>query len=208
MNEVKQFLKTYRTLIIGFVIGLVGLNGCSSYNTMAKLNEGVNSKWSQVENAYQRRSDLIPNLVEVVKGYAEHEKQTLTAVIEARAKATSITIDASKLDENSIQQFDAAQNGITQALSKLMMVTEQYPNLKANETYQQLMTELTGTENRIAVARNDFNTGVGDYNLAVRTFPAVIFAKIFGFAEKLFQYISAVFASILPSKTIIRYFSV
>jgi LemA protein len=184
MNEVKQFLKTYRTLIIGFVIGLIGLNGCSSYNTMAKLNEGVNSKWSQVENAYQRRSDLIPNLVEVVKGYAEHEKQTLTAVIEARAKATSITIDASKLDENSIQQFDAAQNGITQALSKLMMVTEQYPNLKANETYQQLMTELTGTENRIAVERKSFNDAVQGYNQKIIVMPRKIWASLFGFDSR------------------------
>ena len=102
MNEVKQFLKNYRGLIFSFLLIVVAMNGCSSYNTMAKLNEGVNSKWSQVENAYQRRSDLIPNLVEVVKGYAEHEKQTLTSVIEARAKATSITIDASKLDERLI----------------------------------------------------------------------------------------------------------
>jgi LemA protein len=184
MNEVKQFLKTYRSLIFGFVLVLVAMNGCSSYNTMAKLNEGVNSKWSQVENAYQRRSDLIPNLVEVVKGYAEHEKQTLTDVISARAKATSITIDASKLDENSIQQFDAAQNGITQALSKLMMVTEQYPNLKANETYQQLMTELTGTENRIAVERKSFNDAVQGYNQKIVVMPRKIWASLFGFEAR------------------------
>ena len=137
MKVVSDFLKAYRGLIFIGVLAILGMNGCSSYNTLASMNEGVNSKWSQVENVYQRRSDLITNLVEAVQGYAQHESQTLTEVIEARAKATAVTIDASKLDANSIKRFEEAQGGLTQALSKLMVVSEQYPDLKANENYKQ-----------------------------------------------------------------------
>lgn len=177
----KEFLKAYRGLIFGVILVLVAMNGCASYNNLAKTNEEVNSKWSQVENVYQRRSDLIPNLVEVVNGYAQHESTTLTEVINARAKATSVTIDASKLDANSIQKFEEAQNGLTQALSKLMVVSERYPDLKANENYQQLMTELAGSENRIAIERKSFNEAVKDYNKKVIVMPRVIWARLFGF---------------------------
>jgi LemA protein len=148
------------------------------------MNQTVDSKWSQVENVYQRRTDLIPNLVEIVQGYAEHEQTTLTSVIEARAKATSVTIDASKLDANSIKRFEEAQGGLTQALSKLMVVSEQYPNLKANENYQQLMAELSGTENRISVERKSFNDVVQDYNQTVVVMPRKIWANLFGFTTR------------------------
>lgn len=184
MQVVTDFLKAYRGWIFGFIIVVIGMNGCSSYNTLAKMNETVNSKWSQVENVYQRRADLIPNLVEVVQGYAQHEQTTLTAVIEARAKATSVTIDASKLDANSIRQFEEAQGGLTQALSKLMVVSEQYPNLKANENYQQLMAELSGTENRISVERKAFNDVVQDYNQKVVVMPRKLWANLFGFTTR------------------------
>ena len=184
MKVVSDFLKAYRGLIFIGVLAIVCMNGCSSYNTLASMNEGVNSKWSQVENVYQRRSDLIPNLVEAVQGYAQHESQTLTEVIEARAKATAVTIDASKLDANSIKRFEEAQGGLTQALSKLMVVSEQYPDLKANENYQQLMTELSGTENRIAVERKVFNDAVQDYNQKVVVMPRKLWANLFGFTTR------------------------
>lgn len=184
MKVVSDFLKAYRGLIFIGVLAIVCMNGCSSYNTLASMNEGVNSKWSQVENVYQRRSDLIPNLVEAVQGYAQHESQTLTEVIEARAKATAVTIDASKLDANSIKRFEEAQTGLTQALSKLMVVSEQYPDLKANENYQQLMTELSGTENRIAVERKSFNDAVQEYNQKVVVMPRKLWANLFGFTTR------------------------
>lgn len=184
MKQVNDFLKAYRGLIFGFLLVVVGMNGCASYNNLAKSNEEVNSKWSQVENVYQRRMDLIPNLVEAVKGYAEHESTTLTEVINARAKATSVTIDASKLDANSIKQFEEAQGGLTQALSKLMVVSERYPDLKANENYQQLMTELAGTENRIAIERKAFNDVVQGYNQKVVVMPRKLWANLFGFQTR------------------------
>lgn len=184
MKEISKFLKAYRGLIVGALLVMVAMNGCSSYNSLAKSNEEVNSKWSQVENVYQRRTDLIPNLVESVKGYAQHESTTLTEVINARAKATAITIDASKLDANTMQQFEQAQSGISQALSKLMVVSEKYPDLKANENYKQLMVELSGTENRISVERKMFNDMVKEHNQKVLVMPRKLWANLFGFSTR------------------------
>jgi LemA protein len=155
-----------------------------SYNEMVQKQEEVSSKWAQVENVYQRRADLIPNLVSTVKGYADFEKQTLTDVITARSKATSVTIDPTKLNESNIQQFQQAQNGLSSALSRLMVVVEKYPELKANQGFQQLQAQLEGTENRIAVERRNFNTIAQKYNTMIRQFPRNIFAGMFGFEKK------------------------
>jgi LemA protein len=155
-----------------------------TYNKIVTKDEAVNSGWSQVENVYQRRADLIPNLVETVKGYAAHERETLEGVIEARAKATSVNIDPSKLDEKSLAQFQEAQNGLNSALSKLMVVVEQYPDLKANQNFLDLQAQLEGTENRITVERQKFNELVKDYNAYIRTFPRNIYATIFNFEKR------------------------
>ena len=156
----------------------------NSYNSMVSMDEQVSKQWSDVENQYQRRGDLIPNLVNTVKGYATHEKETLEGVINARAKATSTTIDASKLNAGSIQQFQAAQDGLSSALSKLMVVVERYPDLKANENFRDLQAQLEGTENRIAVERRKFNESVKGYNAYIRLFPKNIYANMFGFEKK------------------------
>lgn len=154
------------------------------YNTMVTQDETVNQTWSQVENVYQRRADLIPNLVNTVKGYAAHEKETLEGVVEARAKATSINIDANNLNAQSMQQFQQAQQGLSSALSRLMVVVEKYPDLKANESFLQLQAQLEGTENRIAVERQGFNQSVEVFNKNIRTFPNNIYAGMFGFEKK------------------------
>lgn len=161
----------------------MSLSSCS-YNSMVTKDENVKAAWGAVQSQYQRRSDLIPNLVSTVKGAANFEKSTLTAVIEARAKATSIQVDPSKLTPESIQQFQAAQGQLGSALGKLLAVSEAYPDLKANANFQSLQTQLEGTENRINVSRLDFNTAVQDFNSTVRSFPANITAKMFGFTEK------------------------
>jgi LemA protein len=148
------------------------------------MDESVNEKWSQVENVYQRRADLIPNLVNTVKGYASHERETLESVIEARSKATSVNIDPDKLNAQSIQQFQQAQEGLSSALSRLMVVVERYPNLKANENFRDLQAQLEGTENRIAVERRKFNMAARDYNTAIRRFPKNLLAGMFGFEKK------------------------
>ena len=155
-----------------------------TYNNMVAKGEGVDAQWSQVENVYQRRADLIPNLVNTVKGYATHEKETLEGVVEARAKATSVNIDASNLTPQSMQAFQQAQDGLSGALSKLMVVVEKYPDLKANENFLDLQAQLEGTENRIAVERKKFNETVRVYNTYIKTFPNNIFAGMFGFAQK------------------------
>jgi len=186
MKQVNEFLKAYRGLLFVGLLVIVGMNGCASYNNLAKMNVEVDGKWSQVENVYQRRIDLIPNLVEAVKGYAAHEKSTLEGVISARAKATSVTIDASKLDANSIQKFEQAQGGLTQALSKLMVVSERYPELKADKNFSALMAELSGTENRITVERMRFNETVQGYNQKVVVMPRKLWANLFGFNERAF----------------------
>ena len=155
-----------------------------TYNTMVTKSEKVNEKWAQVENVYQRRADLIPNLVNTVKGYAAHEKETLQSVIEARAKATSVNIDASNLNAQNLQAFQAAQAGLSQALSKLMVVVEKYPELKANQNFLELQSQLEGTENRIAIERKRFNEATREYNTYIKMFPKNIIAGMFGFTKK------------------------
>ena len=151
---------------------------------MVQKDEAVKSQWGTVESAYQRRMDLIPNLVNTVKGYADFEKTTLTQVIEARAKATQVSINPDKLDAQSMKQFQAAQGELSGALSRLLVTVEQYPNLKANENFLDLQKQLEGTENRIAVERRKFNEMVQDYNSFIRSFPKNIWASIFGFEKK------------------------
>lgn len=154
------------------------LSGCG-INNIPQYDEQVKAAWAQVENQYQRRADLIPNLVEVVKGYAAHEQDTLTAVIEARAKATSIQVDASTLDNpEKLKQFQQAQDGLSGALSRLMVVSERYPDLKANQNFLALQSQLEGTENRIAVARRDFIQAVQAYNTEIRTFPGRLWHSV------------------------------
>ncbi|WP_316817680.1 LemA family protein [Pedobacter nyackensis] len=169
--------------IVGALTLMVTMSGCG-YNSMVSLDENVKSKWNQVETQYQRRSDLIPNLVNTVKGAAKFEQSTLTQVTEARAKATQVTIDPDKLTPENIEKFQAAQGQVSQALSRLLMVTENYPQLKATEQFRDVSAELAGTENRIAVARKDFNEAVQTYNTKVRSFPTNLTAGMFGFKQK------------------------
>jgi LemA protein len=165
------------------IVAAMSLSSCS-YNSMVQMDENVKAKWGAVQAQYQRRSDLIPNLVNTVKGAANFEKSTLTDVIEARAKATSVQVDPSKLTPESIQKFQAAQGQLSSALGKLLVVTENYPELKSNENFLGLQAQLEGTENRITVARKDFNDAVQEYNTKIRSFPANITAKMFSFTEK------------------------
>ena len=171
-----------RLFYLILIAGAMNLQSCQ-YNTMIEKQEAVTAQWSQVENVYQRRADLIPNLVSTVKGYADFEQETLTGVIEARAKATSVNIDPSNLDANSIQKFQAAQDGLSSALSKLMVVVERYPDLKANQNFLELQSQLEGTENRIAVERKKFNEAARDYNTYVRKFPNNLIAGMFDFEK-------------------------
>src|ERR1700712_4014255 len=165
------------------LVAVMSLNSCS-YNGMVQLDENVKAKWGAVESQYQRRSDLIPNLVNTVKGVANFEKSTLVDVTEARAKATAITVDPTKLTPETIQKYQAAQGQLSTALGRLLVASENYPQLRANENFSGLQAQLEGTENRIAVSRRDFNQAVQDYNTTVRSFPTVITAKLFGFTEK------------------------
>jgi LemA protein len=151
---------------------------------MIEKQETVDEKWSQVQNVYQRRADLIPNLVSVVKGYAKHESQTLENVIAARSRATQVTLDPDKLTPENIQKFQQAQDGLSTALGKLLMITENYPDLKANQNFLELQAQLEGTENRIAVERQKFNEAVKDYNAYIRKFPNNLTAGMFGFEKK------------------------
>ena len=174
-------------LIIGGIVLLVIIffsNIVGSYNSIVTKEEGVTAQWAQVENVYQRRADLIPNLVATVKGYASHEKETLEGVIEARSKATSTTIDASNLNAASIQSFQAAQDGLSSALSRLMVVVERYPDLKANQNFLELQAQLEGTENRISVERKKFNESARDYNTYIKKFPKNLIAGMFDFEKK------------------------
>ena len=166
------------------LIGILVVWAISINNGLIEKEEQVEEAWAQVENVYQRRADLIPNLVATVKGAAKFEQETLTQVTEARAKATSTTIDPSNLSPEAIQQFQAAQDGLSSALSKLMVVVERYPELKATQSFIELHVQLEGTENRIAVERKRFNEVVRVYNTARRRFPASLFASIFGFDKK------------------------
>jgi LemA protein len=155
-----------------------------SYNNMVQKNEEVVKQWAQVENTYQRRADLIPNLVSTVKGYADFEKSTLTDVIEARSKATQVTIDPKNMSAGQLQQFQAAQGELSSALSRLMVVVERYPDLKANQNFLELQAQLEGTENRIAVERKKFNDTTRTYNTYIKSFPQTMLAGMFGFSEK------------------------
>ncbi len=175
-------MKTISKLLVALV-ALVSLNSCG-YNTMTEKEEAVNKAWSNVENQYQRRSDLIPNLVNTVKGYAQHEQNTLTAVLEARSKATQITVNAEELTSEKLKEYQAAQGQVTNALGKLLAITEAYPDLKANENFKELQAQLEGTENRISVERRNFNEVVGNYNTYIRKFPQNIIASIFGFEKR------------------------
>ena len=174
----KKRLKKYLIFILVPFITSCG------YNTMVTLDEGISSQWAQVENAYQRRADLIPNLVNTVKGYADFEKETLTQVIEARSKATSVNIEPGNITPAAISQFQNAQAGLSSALSRLMVVVERYPELKANQNFLELQAQLEGTENRIAVERRKFNEATRQYNTYIRKFPKNIIAGIFGFDKK------------------------
>ena len=163
---------------------IILLWGITQYNGLVGIQENVNTQWSQVENQYQRRADLIPNLVNVVKGYASHERETLEGVIQARSRATATTIDANNMDEAALQRFQQSQDALSSALSRLMVVVEKYPELKANEQFQSLMAQLEGTENRIATARMDFNNAAKEYNTKIRKFPASLIAGITGFRTR------------------------
>ncbi|RWY52597.1 LemA family protein [Mucilaginibacter gilvus] len=165
------------------MVGAMSLSSCS-YNSMVTADENIKGKWGEVQTQYQRRSDLIPNLVATVKGEANFEKGTLTEVTEARAKATSVQVDASKLTPESIQKYQEAQGQLSTALGRLLSVTENYPTLRANDAFRGLQVQLEGTENRIGIARKDFNEAVQGYNSKIRSFPANITAKMFGFKEK------------------------
>jgi LemA protein len=184
--------KKWIILIVVVVLLLVGYSSIKgTYNTMVLRDEGINTAWAQVENQYQRRVDLIPNLVNTVKGYANFEQETLTGVIEARSKATAVTIDPSNLSPEAIANFDQAQQGLSSALSRLLVTVERYPDLKASTQFQQLQVQLEGTENRIAVERRNFNQEVQGYNTYIRSFPKNLYANLFGFDQKgYFQAIS------------------
>ena len=171
------------------VIAIIGLftalsfSSCG-YNTLVNLEENVKGKWAQVENAYQRRADLIPNLVNTVKGAANFEQETLTQVIEARAKASSVTVDPENLTPESIQQFQQSQDALSQSLGRLLVTVERYPELKANQNFLELQAQLEGTENRISTERRAFNEATQQYNSSVRRFPNNITAGMFGFKQK------------------------
>ena len=172
--------------IIKYLFALVlflPLTSCN-YNSLVEKQQNVDQAWAQVENQYQRRADLIPNLVNTVKGYSTHESETFEKVTLARAKATSITIDADNLTEENLAKFQAAQNELSQALKSLLAVTEAYPDLKANENFMNLQTQLEGTENRIATERMRYTEAVRDYNTAIKKFPTTIYAGWFGFDAK------------------------
>lgn len=170
-------------IVLGVIVFICLLGGCS-YNGMVSKEEAVKAKWGAVQSQYQRRSDLIPNLVATVKGAANFEKSTLVEVTDARARATSIQVDPTKLNPETIQKYQAAQGQLSTALGRLLVASENYPNLRSNDNFTALQSQLEGTENRINVARLDFNDAVQTYNTTIRSFPAVITAKLLGFTEK------------------------
>ncbi|MFR9165150.1 MAG: LemA family protein [Dysgonomonas sp.] len=176
-------MKTFKFAFILTLFASVLLSSCS-YNTMVEKEENVSSHWGQVQNAYQRRADLVPNLVATVKGYADHEQGTFTAVTEARSKVSQINLSVDELTDENLQKFQQAQGELSSALNRLLMVREAYPELKANTNFLSLQDELAGTENRISVERNKFNEAVKDYNQYIRKFPRNIYAGWFGFKKK------------------------
>ena len=171
-------------LSIAGLIVIIFLWGNGLYNSMVTSDEVVSKSWANVESQYQRRSDLIPNLVSAVKGYATHESSTLEGVVAARAKATQITIDPKNLTSEKLQEYQAAQGQVSSALGKLLMITENYPNLKANQNFLELQAQLEGTENRISVERNRFNDVAKSYDVTIQRFPKSIIAALFGFEKK------------------------
>ena len=178
-------MKKNKGLIITIVvIVLVALWGISSYNGLVGMDENVSNKWANVETQYQRRSDLIPNLVNTVKGYAKHESQTLEAVMAARSQAAEVKIDPSNCTPQQLAAYQKAQGDVTTALGKLLAITENYPDLKANQNFLELQSQLEGTENRINVARKDFNDSAKKYNTSLRRFPRNIIASMFGFEKR------------------------
>jgi LemA protein len=191
--------KKFLPWIIAAVL-IIGIYSWASgiYNTAVTLEQNVKESWGNVNTAYQRRNDLIPNLVNTVKGYAEHEKSTLTAVIEARAKATSITIDPKNITPEQLAAFNSAQSGVSSSLSRLLVSVEQYPNLKADASFMKLQDELASTENQILTARTRFNEAVKPYNNNINTFPRNILAGIYGLKEK--PYFEAVAGAEKPAE--------
>ena len=172
------------TILTLVAIAAVAMWLVSAYNGMVTAEEGVQSAWSQVENVYQRRMDLIPNLVNTVKGYASHEAETLEGIVNARSKATQVTVDPENLTPEQLQKFNEAQGELSGALGKLLAITEAYPDLKANQNFLELQAQLEGTENRIATERKKFNESAMGYNTLIRRFPNSIIASIFGFEKK------------------------
>ena len=170
-------------IILGIIVVLLFM-GCGQYNSLVQQDENVKKVWNNVQTQYQRRADLIPNLVNTVKGEANFERGTLNDVINARARATSMQISPENLTDENIQRFQQAQGQLSGALSRLLVTVEQYPNLRANDAFRNLQVQLEGTENRIATARNDFNTAVQTYNTQVRKFPTVLFAGMMGFSPR------------------------
>lgn len=182
MKNIKKSWIIIAVIVLLVLIMYTSIKG--TFNKMVTMDEGVSSQCAQVENVYQRRADLIPNLVATVKGYAEHERETFEAVTQARSKATSVTVDPTNLNEATMQQFQAAQDQLSSALSRLLVVMEKYPDLKANQNFLDLQTQLERTENRISVERMNFNTKSQEYNSYIRSFPKNIYASLFGFEKK------------------------
>ena len=172
------------TIIVIALVAIVAIWAVSGYNNLVKLDESVSTAWSNVENQYQRRADLIPNLVNTVKGYAAHEQNTLDAVVTARTNATSMTLNPENLTQEEIAEFQQRQGELTTTLGRLLAITENYPDLKANQNFLELQSQLEGTENRITVARNTFNTSAQTFNAYIRRFPNNIIAGMFGFEKK------------------------
>ncbi|MEG0647933.1 MAG: LemA family protein [Bacteroides sp.] len=171
-------------LAILAVVAIIVISSISTYNGLVTMEENVSGQWANVETQYQRRADLIPNLVNTVKGYATHEQSTLEGVVEARSQATQIKVDAANLTPEKLAEYQKAQGAVTQALGKLLAITENYPDLKANQNFLELQAQLEGTENRINVARKDFNDAAQAYNVNIRRFPKSIFATMFGFEKR------------------------
>ena len=178
--------KKATTWVILGILALIVVFAVSKYNQLVNLEEQINGQWANVENQYQRRADLIPNLVATVKGYAAHESETLEGVVAARAKATQVTVDPDNLTPEKLQEFQAAQGELSSALGRLLMITENYPDLKANENFRDLQVQLEGTENRIATERRNFNEASKSFNASIRRFPTNIIANMFGFEKKVY----------------------
>ncbi len=172
------------TIIVLAVVAVVVIWAIAGYNGLVKADETVSTAWSNVENQYQRRADLIPNLVNTVKGYAAHEKETFDAVVAARTRATQITVDADNMTPEKLQEYQEAQGAVGAALSRLIAISEAYPDLKANQNFKELQAQLEGTENRISVERRNFNNAAKEYNTSIRTFPRNILAGVFGFEKR------------------------